>query len=100
MFSASRREAIMPDRTARTATDSRGRPLLHGCGTALVTPFERDGSVDEDALKRLVEWQISEGVHFLVPCASPGEAASLTLAAPRPVLGRAGATLRRPATAC
>ncbi len=76
----------MPDRTARTATDSRGRPLLHGCGTALVTPFERDGSVDEDALKRLVEWQISEGVHFLVPCGSTGEAATLTIAEHRRVV--------------
>lgn len=60
-------------------TDSRGRPLLIGCGTALVTPFARDGSIDEDALRRLVEWQISEGIHFLVPCGSTGEAATMTL---------------------
>jgi 4-hydroxy-tetrahydrodipicolinate synthase len=63
----------------RESSDSRGRRLLTGCGTALVTPFARDGSVDENALRRLVEWQISEGVHFLVPCGSTGEAATMTL---------------------
>jgi len=51
---------------------------LRGCGTALVTPFTRDGAVDERALRALVEWQISEGVHFLVPCGSTGEAATMT----------------------
>ncbi|HEY8165653.1 MAG TPA: 4-hydroxy-tetrahydrodipicolinate synthase [Gemmatimonadaceae bacterium] len=63
----------------RNDTDSRGRSLLTGCGTALVTPFTRDGSIDKDALRRLVEWQITEGVHFLVPCGSTGEAATMTL---------------------
>ena len=53
------------------------RPL-HGCGTALVTPFRKDGSVDEKALRGLVEWQIQEGIHFLVPCGSTGEAATLS----------------------
>ena len=51
---------------------------LTGCGTALVTPFTSRGDVDEAALRRLVEWQIAEGVHFLVPCGSTGEAATLT----------------------
>ena len=51
---------------------------LTGCGTALVTPFARDGSVDERALRALVEWQIAEGIHFLVPCGSTGEAATMT----------------------
>src|SRR5947209_5304113 len=51
---------------------------LRGCGTALVTPFTRSGSVDERALRALVEWQIAEGVHFLVPCGSTGEAATMT----------------------
>ena len=51
---------------------------LFGCGTALVTPFRADGSVDETALRALVDWQIAEGVHFLVPCGSTGEAATLT----------------------
>jgi 4-hydroxy-tetrahydrodipicolinate synthase len=57
-----------------------------GCGTALVTPFARDGAVDEEALRRLVEWQISEGVHFLVPCGSTGEAATLAMAEHRRVV--------------
>jgi 4-hydroxy-tetrahydrodipicolinate synthase len=51
---------------------------LFGCGTALVTPFTKDGAVDEAALRRLVKWQIEEGVHFLVPCGSTGEAVTLT----------------------
>jgi 4-hydroxy-tetrahydrodipicolinate synthase len=51
---------------------------LSGCGTALVSPFTTSGEVDEPALRRLVEWQIAEGVHFLVPCGSTGEAATLT----------------------
>jgi 4-hydroxy-tetrahydrodipicolinate synthase len=55
-------------------------PLLTGCGTALVTPFRHDGRIDEAALRALVDWQISEGVHFLVPCGSTGEAATMTLA--------------------
>lgn len=51
---------------------------LAGCGTALVTPFTRSGAVDEPALRALVEWQIAEQVHFLVPCGSTGEAATMT----------------------
>ncbi len=52
---------------------------LSGCGTALVTPFTPDGAVDEAALRALVEWQIAEGIDFLVPCGSTGEAATLDL---------------------
>jgi 4-hydroxy-tetrahydrodipicolinate synthase len=44
----------------------------------LVTPFARDGHIDERALQSLVEWQLAEGVHFLVPCGSTGEAATMT----------------------
>ncbi len=51
---------------------------LMGCGTALVTPFRGDGSVDEPALHALVNWQIEEGISFLVPCGTTGEAATLT----------------------
>ena len=51
---------------------------FHGCGTALVTPFTADGSLDEPALRALVEWQIEEGIGFLVPCGSTGEAATLS----------------------
>src|SRR4051812_29279627 len=52
---------------------------LKGCGTALVTPFTSNGAIDEKALRSLVDWQIDEGIHFLVPCGSTGEAATMTL---------------------
>lgn len=48
-----------------------------GCGTAIVTPFRADGSIDEQALKALVNWQIDAGIDFLVACGSTGEAATL-----------------------
>ena len=51
---------------------------LRGCGTALVTPFDTAGELDEAALRALVDWQIEQGVHFLVPCGSTGEAATLS----------------------
>jgi 4-hydroxy-tetrahydrodipicolinate synthase len=51
---------------------------LTGCGTALVTPFRRDGSVDQPALRSLVDWQITSGIDFLIPCGTTGEAATLT----------------------
>ncbi len=54
------------------------REKLFGAGTALVTPFTRDGAVDEKALRALIDWQIEEGIHFLVPCGSTGEAATLS----------------------
>jgi 4-hydroxy-tetrahydrodipicolinate synthase len=50
---------------------------FQGCGTALVTPFADDGAVDVRALKALVEWQIAEGIDFLVPCGSTGEAQTM-----------------------
>ena len=53
---------------------------LTGCGTALVTPFQDDGSVDEAALRSLVDWQIAEGINCLIPCGSTGEAVTLTFA--------------------
>jgi len=52
---------------------------LHGCGTALVTPFKANGQLDEEALQRLVDFQISEGINFLVPCGTTGESATLTM---------------------
>jgi 4-hydroxy-tetrahydrodipicolinate synthase len=54
-----------------------GRTLT-GCGTALVTPFTRDGEIDEPALRRFVDWQVAEGIHFVVPCGSTGEAVTMT----------------------
>ena len=51
---------------------------MRGCGTALATPFSSDGSIDEKALRAFVEWQVAEGIHFVVPCGSTGEAATMT----------------------
>jgi 4-hydroxy-tetrahydrodipicolinate synthase len=48
-----------------------------GCGTALITPFLADGSIDEPTLRSLVRWQIDSGIDFLVACGSTGEAATL-----------------------
>src|SRR5271155_3952452 len=49
-----------------------------GCGTALVTPFRKDLTLDEDALRRLVRRQIDAGINFLVPCGTTGENPTLT----------------------
>jgi 4-hydroxy-tetrahydrodipicolinate synthase len=51
---------------------------LRGCGTALVTPFHQDGSLDEPALRNLVSWQIESGIDFLVPCGTTGETPTLS----------------------
>jgi 4-hydroxy-tetrahydrodipicolinate synthase len=51
---------------------------LQGCGTALITPFRSDGSIDETALTAHVNWQIDNGISLLVPCGTTGEAATLT----------------------
>jgi 4-hydroxy-tetrahydrodipicolinate synthase len=50
---------------------------FQGTGTALITPFKSDGSVDEKALKRLVDFQIDGGVDMLLPCGTTGEGATL-----------------------
>src|SRR6202041_1962867 len=50
---------------------------LSGCGTALVTPFHSDGSLDEEALSKLVQWQIQSGIHFLVACGTTAETPTL-----------------------
>jgi 4-hydroxy-tetrahydrodipicolinate synthase len=59
---------------------------LAGCGTALVTPFTVQGGVDEQSLRSFVDWQIASGVHFVVPCGSTGEAATMTPAEHRRVV--------------
>jgi 4-hydroxy-tetrahydrodipicolinate synthase len=53
--------------------------MLRGCGTALLTPFSDDGSLDENAFRSFVDWQLGEGVHSLIPCGSTGEAVTMTL---------------------
>lgn len=52
--------------------------LFFGVGTALVTPFHEDGSIDFDALDRLLQFQIESGVDALIPCGSTGESATLS----------------------
>ena len=52
-------------------------PMFKGSITALITPF-RDGKVDADAFQKLVEWQIDQGTHGLVPCGTTGESPTLT----------------------
>jgi 4-hydroxy-tetrahydrodipicolinate synthase len=52
--------------------------MFTGCGTALVTPFRRDQSLDEVTLRKLVRRQIDAGINFLVPCGTTGESPTLT----------------------
>lgn len=52
--------------------------MFKGVGTALITPFNDDGSFDERAFEKFVNWQIEEGVNFLVPCGTTGENPALT----------------------
>lgn len=59
---------------------------LTGTGTALVTPFKANGTIDETSLRGLVDWQIKSKVEFLVPCGSSGESATMTRAERRRVI--------------
>jgi 4-hydroxy-tetrahydrodipicolinate synthase len=52
--------------------------MFSGCGTALVTPFRQDFSLDEAALRRLVRRQVESGIQFLVPCGTTGESPTLS----------------------
>ena len=54
--------------------------MFTGCGTALVTPFKKDLSLDEAAMRKLVKRQIDAGINFLVPCGTTGESPTLTRA--------------------
>jgi 4-hydroxy-tetrahydrodipicolinate synthase len=62
---------------------------LRGCATALVTPFTADGAIDEEALTRLIEYQLSGGVKLLVPCGTTGESATMTEEEDQRVIKRA-----------
>jgi 4-hydroxy-tetrahydrodipicolinate synthase len=62
---------------------------LRGCATALVTPFTSDGAIDEDALTRLIEYQLAGGVKLLVPCGTTGESATMTEEEDQRVIKRA-----------
>jgi dihydrodipicolinate synthase/N-acetylneuraminate lyase len=63
--------------TQGTAAAHHDDGCLAGCGTALITPFTASGSIDERALRGFVDWQINEGIDFVVPCGSTGEAATM-----------------------
>jgi 4-hydroxy-tetrahydrodipicolinate synthase len=52
--------------------------MFTGTGTALVTPFRRDGSLDEPTLRALIKRQMEAGIDFLVPCGTTGESPTLT----------------------
>jgi 4-hydroxy-tetrahydrodipicolinate synthase len=54
--------------------------MFTGCGTALITPFRQDQSLDEAALRKLVRRQIDAGINFLVPCGTTGESPTLSRA--------------------
>ena len=54
--------------------------MFTGCGTALVTPFDRNQALDEATLRKLVRRQIEAGINFLVPCGTTGESPTLTRA--------------------
>ena len=59
-------------------TDREGGAVWSGCGTALVTPFRADLSLDEAAMRRLVRRQVDAGINFLVPCGTTGENPTLS----------------------
>jgi 4-hydroxy-tetrahydrodipicolinate synthase len=52
--------------------------MFTGCGTAMVSPFRRDGSLDESTLRNLILRQMEAGIDFLVPCGTTGESPTLT----------------------
>ena len=51
---------------------------IHGCITALITPFNEKGNLDKIALKKLIKRQIENGIHGLVPCGTTGESPTLS----------------------
>ena len=61
--------------------------MFTGCGTALVTPFRQDLSLDESTLRALVRRQIAAGINFLVPCGTTGESPTLSRAEHLRVVG-------------
>ncbi|HKM09715.1 MAG TPA: 4-hydroxy-tetrahydrodipicolinate synthase [Candidatus Methanomethylophilaceae archaeon] len=52
--------------------------MFAGCATALITPFKDDGTIDEDAFRRLIDFQEENGIDVIVPCGSTGESATLS----------------------
>ncbi len=68
----------MGSEEATGVEESMMRTPWTGCGTALVTPFTREGAVDEAGVRRLARRQIEAGIHYLVPCGTTGESPTLT----------------------
>lgn len=62
------------------------RTPFTGCGTALVTPFTADGALDEPAIRRLAKRQVDQGIHYVVPVGTTGEAPTLSAAERRRVI--------------
>jgi 4-hydroxy-tetrahydrodipicolinate synthase len=52
--------------------------LATGCGTALITPFRADGSIDEQALYSLSQWQVESGINWFVACGTTAETPTVT----------------------
>lgn len=53
------------------------KPMFQGAMTALITPFA-NGQIDEDAYRKFIDWQITEGIQGLIPCGTTGESATLS----------------------
>src|SRR5690606_16034441 len=68
---------------------------LRGCATALVTPFHKDGSVDDDVFRSLCERQVKNGVNLLVPCGTTGESATMSEAERLHVIRMAAETAQK-----
>src|SRR6266496_6817220 len=70
----------MSSRAASRKDEPKMARSFAGAGVALVTPFTRDGALDEAALRRLVKRQVDGGIDVLVPCGTTGESVTLTAA--------------------
>ena len=51
--------------------------VFRGCGVAIATPFNEDGSVDFDAYRDLINWQIEKGIDAIIACGTSGEASTM-----------------------
>lgn len=69
--------------------------IFKGCGTALVTPFTEDGNIDFEQLRKLIDFQIWEGIDSLIICGTTGESATMTLEEKKEVIKFAVQIARR-----
>jgi len=77
---ARRQTNFMTQQAPPASPSTKGAKMFTGCGTALVTPFRHDLSLDEPALRRLIRRQLDAGIDLLVPCGTTGENPTLTRA--------------------